>query len=230
MEQIQAVPYVDRYVHDRQFTDRRLVNWALYFFLLSWVTYGIYVVYIWYARWSRADRFRDRRLHYCYAVIAATSQYAEMSGQYDAVRDDLYDLQHSVKARFADVHKPVQGGLATVLSFLTLGIYGFYAIYRTMDFWWEIQLTERYFDEKLSRIWRKLGIVDRPMTFVVDEELNRNFWLYLFLTIVTAGLFGIVWDYRMHTDPDRLFPRFHAVEDAVLGALHSLTPHPEPHS
>jgi hypothetical protein len=226
MEQIQAVQQVERYVHERRFTDQRLVSWVLYFFLLSWVTFGIYSIYLFYRRVDRADRFRNRRVHYYDAVIAATRQYAELNGQYGAAHDDLDDLQRFVKARFADEHKPIQAGLSLILSIITLGIYGFYATYRMMRFWWEIQLTEQDFDEKLSLIWTKLEIVRYPLPFEPDEELNRSFGIYLFLTIITLGIFGIVWDYRLHTDPDRIYPEFHSVEDGVLNALRSAAPRP----
>ncbi|MGP3926581.1 DUF4234 domain-containing protein [Streptomyces sp. 8N616] len=226
MEQIQAVQQVDRYVHERRFTDQRLISWALYFFLLSWVTLGIYPIYLFYRRLDRADRFRNRRMHYYNAVIAATRQYAELNGQYGAAHEDLDDLQRFVKERFTDEHKPIQAGLSLILSFITLGIYGFYAIYRTMQFWWEIQLTEQDFDEKMSLIWTKLGIIKYPLTFETDQELHRSFGIYLFLTIVTAGIFGIVWDYRLHTDPDRVYPEFHSAEDGVLGALRTAPSRP----
>lgn len=228
MEQIQAVQRVDRYVHERRFTDQRLVSWVLYFFLLSWVTLGIYAIYLFYVRMQRADRFRDRRAHYYDAVIASTRQYAEVSGQYGAIHDDLDDLERFVKERFTDEHKPIEAGSSLILSIITLGIYGLYATYRMMRFWWEVQLTEQDFDEKLSLIWTSLGITRYPVTFEADEELHRSFGMYLLLTIVTLGFFGIVWDYRLHTDPERVYPEFHSAEDLVLSALRSADPRPVP--
>ncbi|AXE87506.1 DUF4234 domain-containing protein [Streptomyces sp. Go-475] len=219
MEQIQAVQQVDRYVHERRFTDQSLVSWALYFFLLSWLTLGIYSIFLFYRRIQRADHFRNRRAHYYNAVIEATRQYAETRGQYGAAHDDLDDLQRFIKARFSDEHKPIQAGLSLILSIITLGIYGLYAEYRMMRFWWEIQLTEQDFDEKLSLLWTKLEIVRYPLTFEPDQELNRSFGIHLFLTIITLGIFGIVWDYRLHTDPDKVFPEFHSAEDGVISAL-----------
>jgi hypothetical protein len=163
-------------------------------------------------------------VHYYNAVIDATRQYAEMNEQYGAAHDDLDELQHFTKARFTDEHKPVKAGLSLILSFITLGIYGYYAVYRTMRFWWEVELTEQDFDDKLSLIWTKLGIIRYPLTFEPDEELHRSFGMHLFLTIVTFGIFGIVWDYRLHTDPDRIYPEFHSAEDGVLSALRSAAP------
>ena len=57
MEQLQAVQQVDRFVHERRTTDQRFVGWGIYFFLLSWVTLGIYVIVMFYRRLNRADLF-----------------------------------------------------------------------------------------------------------------------------------------------------------------------------
>jgi hypothetical protein len=74
MEQLQAVQQVDRYVHERRTTDQTFVGWGIYFFLLSWVTLGIYVIVMFYRRLNRAALFRNRRMHYCNAVIDASKQ------------------------------------------------------------------------------------------------------------------------------------------------------------
>ncbi|WP_420907373.1 DUF4234 domain-containing protein [Streptomyces scabichelini] len=54
--------------------------------------------------------------------------------------------------------------------------------------------------------------------------MNRSFGLHLFLTIITLGIYGILWDYRLHTDPEKVYPEFHSVEDGVLGALRTVAP------
>jgi hypothetical protein len=224
IERIPAVQQVDRFVHRRRFTDRILVSWPLYFFILSWVTLGIYSLLIAYRRWERADLFRQRRVHYYDAVIAATRQYAEESGQYGPAHDDLDDLQRFVTERFEDEHRPINAGASLALSIITLGVYGFYAVYRLMRFWWEVQLTEQDFDDRLSLLWTKLGMIKYPLTFEVDERLHRSFGLHFFLTIVTLGICGMVWDYRLHTDPEKIFPEFHSLEDGTLGVLRTASP------
>ncbi|WP_194925834.1 DUF4234 domain-containing protein [Catenulispora pinisilvae] len=224
MEQLEAVRQVDRYVHERRVTDQAFVGWGLYFFLLSWVTLGIYPIVIFYRRLNRADLFRDRRLHYYSAVIDSSAQYAEGRGEYGAAHDDLDDLRRFVKERFEDEHKPIKAGLSVFLSFVTIGIYGFIAIYRLMRFWWQIQLTEQDFDDKLSIVWTKLGIIRYPITFEPVPALNRSFGLHFLLSCVTLGIYGIIWDYRLHTDPEKVYPEFHSTEDAVLNALRNTAP------
>ncbi|HEU5023784.1 MAG TPA: DUF4234 domain-containing protein [Spirillospora sp.] len=226
MEQIQAVQQVDRYVHERRVTDQKLVDWGIYFFLLTWVTLGIYIVVTFYRRLNRTDMVRDRRLHYFDAVIAATRQYAERNGHYDAVKNELDDLERYVRERFEDEHRRVQAGLSVFLSFITLGIYGFVAVNRTMRFWWEIQLTEADFADRLSQVWLRLGIVKYPVTFEPVLVLRRGFGLHLLLLFVTLGIYGAVWDYQLHTDPEKLYPEVHSTEDMVLGALRNVETRP----
>jgi hypothetical protein len=38
------------------------------------------------------------------------------------------------------------------------------------------------------------------------------------LSIITVGIYGIFWDYHLHTDPDKVYPEMHSTEDAVLSA------------
>jgi hypothetical protein len=38
----------------------------------------------------------------------------------------------------------------------------------------------------------------------------------LILSIVTFGIWSLVWEYKIQTDPDNLYNEFHSVEDTVL--------------
>jgi len=221
MGQVQAVQQVERYVRERRDADQKLVSWGLYFFLLSWVTLGIYPVIVYYRRLNRADLFRARREHYYRSVLEATRQYAEESGSYDTVYNDVTDMNGFLKHRFTAEHKPLNAGLSLVLTLVTFGIYSLYAYYQLMCFWWEIQVTEQDFDEKLSQVWTKLGIAKYPISFQPIQELRRSFGLHLGLSIITFGIYSIVWDYRLHVDPEKAYPEFHSVEDTVLNALRS---------
>lgn len=216
---VQAVQQVDRYIHSRRDADRPLVSWGLYFFLLSWITFGIYAMVVFYRRMNRAEQFRLRKQNYYDATLAFVSQYAEEIGEYATVHDAVGDTDRYVKDRFVVEHKQIRPGLWLVLSCLTLGVFWYIAVARVMRFWWQIQVTEQEFDEKLSPIMIKLNVVRYPITFRPVEELRRSFWMHFVLTIVTLGIYGVIWDYRSHTDPDKVYPEFHAVEDTVLNAV-----------
>lgn len=213
---VQAIQGIERYVRERRDTDRPLVSWGLYFFLLSWVTLGIYPLIVFYRRLNRVEMFRIRKENYYNAVLQFMKQYAEQSGKYDSVFDNISDLESYTKGRFTSEHKQIKPGLAVFLSCVTLGIYGYIMVYQSMRFWWEIQVTEQDFDEKLSQIWTKLGIVKYPITFQPIQELRRSFWMHFLLSGATLGIYGIIWDHRLHTDPDKVYPEFHSVEDTIL--------------
>lgn len=218
---LSATPQVERYVRARRDTNQKFVGWGLYFFLLSWVTFGIYSIIIFYRRLNRADLFRDRKLGYYTSLINLTRQYAQGHGDTTALAR-MDDLDREVQARFVNNHKPIKAGLSVALTFLTLGIYGYIAVWRDMKFWWEIQLTEQDFYDRLGVTWTKLGILRHPVTFQPITALHRNFWLHFWLSIVTFGIYGLIWDYRLHTDPERLFPESDSAEDGILAAVRNL--------
>lgn len=218
---LSAVPQVERYVRARRDTNQKFVGWGLYFFLLSWVTFGIYPIIIFYRRLNRADVFRDRKLGYYTSLVNLTHQHAQNQGN-TSVLPQLDDLHREITARFTGEHKPIRAGLSVFLSIITLGIYGYIAIYRDMKFWWQIQLTEQDFYEHLGITWTKLKIVRHPVTFQPIGDLNRSFWMHFLLAIVTFGIYGMIWDYRLHTDPERLFPESDSAEDGILASVRQL--------
>lgn len=199
-----------------------MIAWGIYFFLLTWLTLGIYPIVIFYKRLNRADMFRERQQHYYNAVVSFTNEYAEQTSQLDTVHHDTDDLAAYLKERFSDTHRPINPGLSLLLSFVTLGIYHFIAIYRVMKFWWEIQVTEQDFCEQLSIIWTKLGIIRYPISFEPMQKLRRSFWMNFLLSFITFGIYVIIWDYQLHTDPDKVYPEFHSTEDAVLSAARTV--------
>lgn len=216
--QIPSVLDIERYVRERRDTDRPLTSWGVYFFLLVPITLGIYFFIMFHRRVNRAELFRTRKSHYYDSVIAFSKQYGEETGQLDSVYDQIGDLEHYKKDRYTVEHRPFNPGMDTLLAIVTLGIWQLVIYSKLMRFWWEIQVTEQDFDEKLSQIWTKLGVVRYPISFQPIQELRRSFWTYFLLSIVTLGIYGIIGDYRLHTDPDKVYPEFHAVEDTVLNS------------
>ena len=220
----QAVQRIDRFIKDRMETDKPLVSWALYFFLLNWVTLGIYALVIFMRRVGRADGFAERKRNYYESVVAYTKQFAEETGRYDQVRDKLGDIESQTQAAFTGSLRPIKAGVSLLLSIVTFGIYGLYVIYRLDAFWWDVQVVEQKFDEAIGQVWTQLGITRYPITFQPNQSVRRSFGMYLLLSFVTFGIWGLVWDYRIHTDPDKLFPEFHSSEDAVLAAVRAAVP------
>jgi Domain of unknown function (DUF4234) len=218
---IQSVTRLDRAIKDRRDSDVELVNWWLYFLLLSWITFGIYGLYLFFKRISRIDAFSRRKRAYYEALLEWTQREAATEGREDEVHNELVDLQDEVARAYQRDLRPIKAGLSFVLSIVTLGIYGFFVLYRLNRYWWDAQVVEQDFDDKLSQVWMKLGIVRYPLTYRVDQSKRRSYALYLILSIVTFGIWGLVWDYKIQTDPDNLYGEFHSIEDTVLQTVRS---------
>lgn len=213
---IQRVNRIDRAIKARRDSDDQLVNWWLYFLVLSWVTFGVYGIYVYVKRIGRIDAFSRRKRDYYSAVIEWTRRQANASGREELYHHDLNDLDAAITGAYSGALRPIRPGRSFVLSLVTLGIYGLVVLYRLNRYWWDAQVLEQDFDDAVSQLWTKLGLVRYPLTYRLDQSKRRSFGLYLVLSFVTFGIWGLVWDHKIHTDPDRLFPEFHNVEDTVL--------------
>lgn len=218
---IQSVTRLDRAIKDRRETDQTLVNWWLYFLLLSWITFGIYTFYLFFKRITRIDGFSQRKHAYYDALLEWTQRQAELKGQEHEVHNELADLRNEVDHAYQGDLRPIKAGLSFVLTLVTLGIYGLVVHYRMNRYWWDAQVMEQDFDDKLSLMWMRLALVRYPLTYRADQTKRRSFPLYLILSIVTFGVWGLVWDYKFQTDPDNLYGEFHSVEDSVLQTVRS---------
>jgi len=96
-----------------------------------------------------------------------------------------------------------------------------YVYYFLMNDFYRHEHREDGFWEDLSRAMNKLGIkfsVPRRPQAIPD----RSFVLYLILTIITAGLFGVYWFYTLLKDPNEHFKHHIETENQLLTALESV--------
>jgi len=192
------------------------MNWWLAYLVVVPITLCIYAIVIWFQMIGRVDRFRERKRAYYHAALDFTSQYAASRGALDSVQDELVGLRRRLDVAFSTEITPINAWLSFFLWIITLDIWGLVVLYKLNKAWYRLQVVERDFDDRLSVIWQRLGLLKYPLTFHVDTSKNRSFLGNLVLTIVTLGIWGIVWNYKIYTDPDRLYADFHGVEDTVL--------------
>jgi hypothetical protein len=212
----QLVTRIDRAVKQRRDSDTTLMNYWLYFFVVSWVTLGIYGLVLFFKRIGRIDKFTSRKRDYYSSLIDWTERYAQQQGKQDAVHHELQDLRGEIAAAYKGNLRPINVVAAFLLSIVTVGLYGLYVLYRINRYWWDAQVVEQDFDDQISQAWTKLDLIRYPITFTADQSKRRSYALYLILTIVTFGFFGIWWDSRIQVDPDNLYNEFHSIEDTVL--------------
>src|SRR2546421_2746649 len=79
----QLVTRIDRAVKQRRDSDTTLMNYWLYFFLVSWVTFGIYGLVLLFKRIGRIDGFTIRKRDYYRSLVDWTERYAQERGAED---------------------------------------------------------------------------------------------------------------------------------------------------
>lgn len=93
-----------------------------------------------------------------------------------------------------------------------------YVYYFLMNDFYRHERREDGFFEDASRALNKLGV-----TFSVPRRSeavpNRSFVLYLILTIVTVGMFGVYWVYVLLKDPNEHFKYHVQVENQLITVL-----------
>jgi len=213
---IQTIQKLERSIKERRDVDIPFMNWWLFILLVNPLTIGIYGFVMFFKRTGRVDNFIDRKNRYYQNLIDYTEKYAVEQSKYDDIKNDLDDLSSSVDDTFSKEIKPIKAWFSFFLMIVTLGIWAFVWLYKINKVWYLLQKAEQDFDDGLSQIWEKLGLIKYPLDFNLDISKNRSFALYLFLSVVTLGIWMLVWDFKIHTDPENLYKEFHSIEDTVL--------------
>lgn len=100
-----------------------------------------------------------------------------------------------------------------------------YVYYFLMKDFYRHERREDGFWEDLSRMLDKLG-VNFSVPRRTEAMPDRSFVLYLILTIITAGLFGVYWVYVLIKDPNEHFNYHIQTERQLLTALESVASAP----
>ena len=121
------------------------------------------------------------------------------------------------EARYEETEKS-----AALWVFLTLAtsLAALYVMYFLMRDFYEHERREDEFWEAVSRALEKLGA--EPLPKRRTPLPDRNFWLYLALSVVTFGLFSIYWWYVLIKDPNEHFKYHAVVEEHLLRELELL--------
>ena len=93
-----------------------------------------------------------------------------------------------------------------------------YVYYFLMKDFYKHERREDGFWEDASKVLGKLGISFTPPRRV-NPLPNRSFVLYLILSIITLGIFGIYWLYVLIKDPNEHFKYHSSVDEELLATL-----------
>ena len=218
--QIQAMTRLERSIRESRDTDKTLVNWWLFVLLLSWITFGIMSLVVYFQRLSRRDRHFERIQSTLRDAVACTREVA--AERAEDVEPQLRDIESNLAHAEQSFLKARGAALWFILTLLTLGIAGVYPLYYLTRDFYQLQRFEQDLLDDLSKAWTKLGITKYPVSVDVTVP-ERNFWLYLVLTVLTLGIWGLYWDYTIHTDPERVFKESSRWEETMLASFRQMS-------
>jgi len=107
--------------------------------------------------------------------------------------------------------------LWVILSLIT-GIAILYVYYFLMKDFYRHERREDFFWEDIGKALNTCGITT-PLPRRMAPLPDRSFALYLILSIITLGIFGIYWLYTLIKDPNEHFKYHTLVEDELLKQL-----------
>ena len=197
-------------------------GWALG--ALGWLVFGILVVVVEYwlisrrnSHFARVSEFRDSILRFVRDSASAKKAEKEISMELAALEGA------NSEAKYRETEKPaVLWLILTLVPGINLIAMLYVLYFLTSDFY-QHSIREQTFLKHLQSSLKKLGVemVEEPPRAIPE----RSFILYVILTIVTIGLFGIYWFYVLIKDPNGHFRAQWVFEDRLSKALGLPTTH-----
>lgn len=206
---------------DADLRQRSQTDWQTTFisaFLLTIITCGIYGLYIIYKLMDRRLQHFERMISLRGHLLDVLREKAEASGKTVEVEQDLSQLEGiHLDATTRDRAGEKSPVLWLVLT-LVFNPVAYYVYYFLNDDFRAHEANEQLFMNKASEVMIKLGLTQQPVTpsLLIPE---RNFVMYLLLTIVTCGIYGIYWWYTLIVDPNLHFDNHMAWESQLSIAL-----------
>ncbi len=216
---LETFPLLDRESRRRIETDKEM-SFGLYI-VLSILTFGIYAIYAHYKLIQREQDHFDRMVRFNNDLYKLAVEQAEDTGKQEEARPELEELRaRDEEFQRLQAGKERSPALWTIISILTLGLAYLYVYYFLHKDLVDHQRAEAEYVEKASLVLNRLGIGKHPVTVeqIVGE---RSYPLYLLLSLVTFGLFGIYWNYTFFKDGNEHFREQQRFEDQLMGIIRS---------
>ena len=197
-------------VSERTRTDRHLSFWKG--LLLSLLTFGIYAFYEFYWMVKR----RDLHVARFYDLADAFIEWVRLEAQAKKI-----DIRHELEALRSAVamRQPARNARLWLLLWLVAGPVVFYAWYFLNDDFLEHERQEEAFYRAAQEALYRLRATGRPRPGSCVLTRRIRFFSYFALSLLTLGIFGIYWHYRLVEDANRHFESNVALEDWLLEAV-----------
>jgi hypothetical protein len=214
---LETFPLLDRESRRRIETDQEM-SFGLYI-VLSIITFGIYAIYAHYKLIQREQEHFDRMARFNSDLYKLATEQADDTGKANEVSAQLDELR-GMDEDFQRLQagKERSAALWTIISIITFGLAYFYVYYFLHKDLIEHQRAEAEYIEKASLVLNQLGIGKHPVSVeqIVGE---RSYALYLLLSVVTFGLFGIYWNYTFFKDGNAHFLEHRRFEDQLMSVI-----------
>jgi hypothetical protein len=192
------------------------ILWIM-FFLTFAINFVVQIVFT-YLLVKRYNTHITRHLFLSENIITKINSLSEKKGV--DVEASLFSIKKTaMEANEKETKKDavLWAVLSAFIPFLS-----WYVYYFLMKDFYNHEHREDGFWQDLKIILKKLG-TDFSVSSRIGVIPNRSFPLYLTLTIVTVGLFGIYWIFVLLRDPNEHFKYHVQVEKQLLATLESAT-------
>lgn len=195
-----------------------------------------------YLQNNRVNIFIKRKAEWYTNIVEFTKQHSEDSEKLQKLKTLMDSTKYrsamnpinlinslimmAVSKAFGAMSSPYISETPTLLSFsiclvviaLWVGTVIVYE-YPMNAIWNKIQCFENEFDDTLSKVWKENRWIENPIEFYTDPSKKRNYYLWAFFSIITCGIMYVIWKYKIYTDPDNMYYRFHDGENRILEVI-----------
>jgi len=177
--------------------------------IVGFIPAAIFEAYIFYLLIKRENEHfkREKKL------LRAIRNF--LTGKISESKIDKIERELKDREMYEGEKSPI---LWPILSIVTMGIAGLYVYYFLTKDIYTHDKRESFVLQDIHGALEDVGII-----FLIplkrEKIPERNFLLYLFLTIVTFGIFGIYWFYVLFRDPNLHFEYQREWEDRLLEVI-----------
>jgi len=201
---------IEANVASREEKDKRLNFWLALF--LGIITCGLYSIYVLYCLIRRNEQHLDRSYKLFEDTRNLLKEGADAKGF--PVKDEVVRIEIAIRDRIEKKEAVLWIVLTLFVPFA--GLYVYYFLNK------DLRLHEKQEKAFFDALNQAFGKLQKPLVVYEPKTPDRNFWLYLVLTLVTCGLFGLYWYYVLIEDGNRHFDEHARAEDVLLANLKGL--------
>lgn len=185
--------------------------------ILTIVTCGIYGYYVFYKLVERRDEHFKRMFYFVDSTIALLYQKASEKGKAEELQPYIARMEY-IKQQMTFMATEKNPTLWLVIAFFTGGIGMWIMYYFLMDEFPQHEALEYEFFTLTSQAFTIIGLAPEASQ-ALPITPKREFVMFLLLTFVTCGIYGIYWMYVMILDPNNHFENQIQWENYIYSVL-----------